>query len=109
MNLYEKFLEDEGIKYEDLNAVEKETFNQKAFDIKNITIADLKAHITDMKNAVALQLCDLTDTDEEVEKDLILKARLKNYILLEAFLTTPDRAEKALRDSLKNIQPQKGK
>jgi len=109
MNLYEKYLEEEGIKYEDLNPTEKETYNQKVFDIKNITIADLKQHIIDMKNSVALQLSDITDTDEDVEKDIMLKARLKNYILLEAFLTAPDKAEKALRDSLKNIEPLKGR
>jgi len=82
-----KFLEDEGIKYEDLNAVEKETFNQKAFDIKTLTIADLKSHITDMKNAVALQLCELTDIDleEDAEKDLNTQSKTKDYILFEAF------------------------
>jgi hypothetical protein len=109
MNLYDKYLEELGIKYEDLNPVEKETFNQKAFDIKNISVADIKQYVVDNKNAVALQLCNIMDTTEDAEKDLILKARLQNYILFEAFLTSPDRAEKALKDSLKNIQPQKGK
>ena len=109
MNLYDKYLEEEGLKYEDLNPLEKETFNQKAFDIKNISVADIKQHIIDMKNAVALQLCDIHDTEEDLEKDLILKARLKNYILLEAFLTSPDRAEKALKEALQNIKPQKGR
>jgi hypothetical protein len=109
MNLYDKYLEEAGIKYEDLNPAEKETFNQKTFDIKNLSVADVKQHIIDMKNAVALQVSDIHDTEEDLEKDLILKARLKNYILLEAFLTSPDRAEKALRDSLQNIKPQKGR
>ena len=63
-----------------------------------------------MKNSIALQLSDLTDVNEDsFTKDILLKARLKNYILLEAFLTAPDKAEKALRDKLKNIKPQKGK
>ena len=109
MNLYDKYLDELGIKYEDLNPVEKETFNQKAFDIKNFSITDVKQHVIDMKNAVALQLSDIHDTEEDLEKDLILKARLKNYILLEAFLTSPDRAEKALKEALQNIKPQKGR
>ena len=53
--------------------------------------------------------CLALDMGKDLEKDLILKARLKNYVLLEAFLTSPDRAEKALRDSLQNIKPQKGR
>ena len=71
MNLYEKYLEEAGIKYEDLNPAEKETFNQKTFDIKNLSIADVKQHIIDMKNAVALQVSDIHDTEEDLEKDLI--------------------------------------
>ena len=109
MNLSDKILDEMGLRYEDLNIAERETYNAQAFDIKNITINDLKEHIGDMKNAVAMQLSDLTNIDEDYDKDIFLKARLKNYILLEAFLTSPDKAEKALKDSLKNIKPQKGR
>lgn len=59
----------------------------------------------DMKNSIALQLSDLLVLDEQSkEKDRLLKARLKNYLVLEAFLTSPEKAEKALRDSLKNLK-----
>jgi len=109
MNLSDKLLEEMGLKYEDLNLTERETYNQQVFNVKNITIADLKEHINDMKNSVAMQLSDLTNVDEQYDKDIFLKARLKNYILLEAFLTSPDKAEKALKDSLANIKPLKGK
>ena len=48
----------------------------------------------------------LTDVDpiQEPHKDLQLKARLKNYIMLEAFLLAPEKAQKAVEDSLKNIK-----
>jgi hypothetical protein len=95
--------------YDNLSITERETFNQAVFSIKNLSIADLKEYISDMKNSIALQLTDITGgKEEDLEKDLILKARLKNYILLEAFLTVPDKAEKALKKSLENIKPQKG-
>jgi hypothetical protein len=109
MNLYDKYLEATGLKYEDLSPAERETFNQAVFSIKNLSIADLREYISDMKNTIALQLSEVTGSeDADIEKDLVLKARLKNYILLEAFLTAPEKAEKALNKQLENIKPQKG-
>jgi hypothetical protein len=107
MNPLDKILEEYGLKYSDLNVAERETYNQQFFNVKNFSVEDLKVHITEMKNSIALQLTDVRWF--HIFKTLELKARLKNYILLEAFLTTPEKAEKALRDSLKNIKPQKGK
>lgn len=109
MNISDKLLEELGLKYEDLEPAERDTYNQGVFNVKTISIADLRDHIVDMKNAIAIQLSSLLDTTEETEKDLWLKAKLQVYLQLEAFLTAPDKAEKALRDQLKNIKPQKGK
>lgn len=100
-NLKDKILEEYGLKFEDLNIEERETYNSSYFDIKSITLQDLKQHITDMKNAVALQLCDVAS---DIDKDRSLKARLKNYILLEAFLTAPEKAEQALRSGLEGAK-----
>jgi hypothetical protein len=108
MNLSDKILEEAGLRYEDLSPEEKETYNAQFFNIKNLTIEDLKQHVIDMKNSIAIQLSD-TDPQEDEYTDLILKARLKNYILLEAFLTTPEKAEKALRNAISNVKPLKGK
>jgi hypothetical protein len=107
MNSFDKILEDYGLKYEDLNIEERETYNQQSFSIRDLSKEDIKQHIVDMKNSISLQLTDIRGF--HIFKDLILKARLKNYILLEAFLTSPEKAETALRNSLKNIKPQKGK
>lgn len=106
-NLLDKVLEEYGLKYEDLNASERETYNSKVFEVKNLSITDLKEKIIDMKNSIALQLCDvLVDANDvdSIKKDFHLKARLKNYLMLEAFLTSPEKAEKALRDSLNNLK-----
>ena len=100
-NMLDEILEKQGLKYEDLNPVEKETYNAKVFDLKTLNVGDVLSHIQDMKNSIALQLTEIELSDE---KDLMLKARLKNYLLLEAFLTAPERAEKAIRDSLKNLK-----
>lgn len=104
-NLLDKILEENGIKYEDLNPQERETYSQKVFEVQSLSLGDLKDHIVNMKNSIALQLTSsMGDGEIDIRKELILKARLQNYLLLEAFLTAPEKAEKAIRDSLKNIR-----
>lgn len=103
VNIAEEVLKEFGIDYEDLNAAERETFQSKYFDLKKISVGDIKTYISRIKNALILQLCDTEGSDI---KDGILKARLKNYVLLEMFLLTPERAEEALR---KNLEAQKKK
>ena len=97
LNLAEELLEKYDIKYENMTPAELETYNSKYFNLKRLTVSDLKEYISRMKNAVALELCDTPVGDP---KDAVLKARLKNYILQELFLVAPDRAEKALRKQL---------
>ena len=97
-NVLDKILEDQGLNYEDLNSAERETYRKANFSLHKLTVADVKTYITNMKNSVALQL---TETPlENTEENVILKARLKNYILLESFLLTPEKAEEALKKQL---------
>lgn len=103
INPIDKLLDEQGLKYEDLNMVERETYKAMNFDVEAIASGDLKQHIVEMKNSIALQLCDV-DGEKDKQKDVILKARLKNYILLDAFLNAPAKAEKAIRDALKNLR-----
>lgn len=107
INLLDKVLEEYNLSYEDLNIEERDTYNKQVFDLKTLTIGDLVEHIQNMKNAIALQLTDVPDDVEHIDINCKLKARLKNYLLQEAFLTSPDKAEKSLREALKNVK--KGK
>jgi len=104
MNPLDNILQEYGLKYEDLNSAERETYKQSVFNIKNLSIGDLKSMIVEMKNSIALQLSDTPDTDEYLDTNRKLKARLKNYLVLEAFLTTPDKAEQALRKGLEELK-----
>lgn len=105
MNLLDKLLEEKGISYEQLNPAEKETYNSKNFDIPTLTLGDLKENVFYMLISIAEQLSSqLVVTDEDKAKDSMLKARLKNYILLHSFLTAPEKAEKALRKQLENLK-----
>jgi len=97
-NALDRLLKAQGLNYEDLNPEEKLTYNKSSFNLQKLTVSDVKNYVSDMKNSIALQL---TDTPEEsVAVRHILSARLKNYILLEAFLVRPEKAEEALNRQL---------
>lgn len=103
MNLLEKF----GLSYEDLNTVEKETYVSwlNDWESKKLDVADIRGYIVAMKNAVAMELADTPYSDKD--KGKILKARLKNYILLEAFLTAPEKARERLEATVRNLAKNK--
>lgn len=100
MNQADELLKKLGLKYEELNATERETYAQwlEGVNTATITLEKVKDYITAMRESVEHELTkyDLTKTE-----DMFLKARLRNYILLENFLMTPERARKALEQSLR--------
>lgn len=99
MNIVDAWLEKKGLKYEELKPAEREVYNSMLETLakSELTPAKLRDHITAMREAVELEL---TKTDHNSTQDLFLKARLRNYILLEAFLSGPERAKKALENTL---------
>jgi len=90
------------LKYEDLNTVERETLNSwlQSVDEKRVTLETVKQYIESMKESVEQEL---TKVGHESHQDIFLKARLRNYMLLEAFLQTPEKAKKALEQALLGI------
>lgn len=105
------------LKFEDLSADERETLFTwlRVLGEGKITIESIRTYIASMKEAVEKEL---TDYPEETiikiwfikiriaknrDKELILKARLRNYMLLEAFLSTPERAKQALERTIEGI------
>ena len=103
MDLIKEIEDKKGIKVEDLNPLEKETFFKmlEVVEKSQMTPERLKDYISSMKMAVEQ---DLTKSVLGKEEDLFLKARLKNYILLEAFLTSHKRAKAQLEDMVSNIK-----
>jgi len=91
-----------NLKYEDLNSAEKETLNNwlDLLSSKKLSLDEVKVYIRQMIYNVEQEL---TKVDHNSKQDLFLKARLRNYILLEAFLESPDKAKKALENMLSRI------
>ena len=102
-NLLDDILRDQGLNYEDLNSVEKETYNKSNFSVQKLTVEDVKTYVANMKNSIALQLADTTfQNSADEEKNTLLKARLKNYILFEAFLLRPELAAEAFQKAIES-------
>lgn len=100
--MIDEILERLNLKYEDLNQTERDTLHQwlEQLSDKKLTLDDVRGYIQQMMFAVQQ---DLTEARHGQKKDLLLKARLKNYMLLEAFLDSPEKAKKRLEAHLTTL------
>jgi|SRR3990167_4219386 len=100
--MIDSLLEKIGLKYEDLSAAEKETLNtwMEALQKGQLSLEKVKDYITSMKEAVELEL---SKSDLGSKQDLFLKARLRNYMLLDAFLSTPEKAQQQIENAIQGI------
>ena len=91
-----------GLKYEDLSKVERETLHtwMESLDKNTVTLASVKTYISSMKDSVEQEL---TKTDNGSKQDIFLKARLRNYMLLEAFLSGPEKAKQAIDRAIASL------
>jgi hypothetical protein len=101
--MLDEILKRYNLKLEDLNAQERETLLTWAqkLQTKALTLEDVRDYVSRMAESIEREF----DYDTPKEKDLMLKARLKNYILLRDFLLSPERARKIIEEALKNIKP----
>lgn len=73
----------------------------------------LKDYITNMKLSVERELSEEPEFVRvwlfafRNDKNILLKARLRNYILLEAFLESPKKAKEALDRAISGMIPKK--
>ena len=100
--MIDELLTKAGLKYEDLNAVERETLNtwMEALQKGQVSVEKVREYITSMKEAVEQEL---SKSDLGSKQDLFLKARLRNYMLLDAFLTTPERAKQQIENAISSM------
>jgi len=98
----EEILKKLGLKYDELTTQERETLSSwmTALEQSKLNIDGIKAYIASMRDAVEQEL---TETKHNTNHDLFLKARLRNYMLLEAFLSTPEKAKQAMEKAMAGI------
>ena len=106
-----KLLEEKGIKYEELTIAEKETLKQweQALVKNELTLQNVKDFLPKLIESVERELTDLKEATSfwtflfGWKKDFYLKARLRNYLMIQDFLSGPDRARKYVEQSIQNI------
>lgn len=107
MAVIDEVLQRVGLKYEDLTSVERATLLEwnKSLQLKQITVGTIQQYIRDMRFSVEKEL---TEVGFNSKQDIFLKARLRNYMLLEAFMESPVKAKEALDRALSGLVSNKG-
>ena len=109
MSLMDDLLAKYKVKYEDLKPAEKETLFQMVNDAEQsrLTPEKLLIYISGMRAIVSELLINEPEFNYIFifkvpnRKQILLKARLQNYILLETFLERPEKARKLLEKTIK--------
>ncbi len=107
----DEILEKAGLKYEDLNNAERDQLGiwMSALQRGDVTVDKIKKHIVAMKSAVEQELAKEPEFVRVFifkfrnDKNILLKARLRNYLLFEGFLTSPDRAKEQLDQAMAGL------
>lgn len=102
MSVIDELLDKFGLSYDDLNDLEEDTLNLWRNDLasSSLTVDKIKTYLSSMREAVENELAK---SDLGTKQDIFLKARLRNYILLEAYLTSPERIKEQMASVLSGI------
>ena len=111
MSVTEEIEQKFNIKIESLNAEEQVTYNNMlaAVQESQLSIEKLREYMATMRDAVAKELVNEPEFNRvlffkfENRKQILLKARLQNYMLLETFLMSPEKAKQALEAMIANM------
>ena len=111
MSVTSKIEEKYHIKIESLNAPEKETYFKmlEAVQKAQLTPEKLRDYIITMREAVTRELVNEPEFNYIFifkvpnRRQIMLKARLHNYLLLESFLISPEKAEQQLDEMINGI------
>lgn len=110
MSLTDK-LEEKGINISSLNPIEKETYFKMLETVQKsqLTPEKLREYITYMREAVERELVKEPEFNYIFifkvpnRNQIMLKARLFNYLLLESFVLSPEKAEKQLDEMINGL------
>lgn len=104
LNKFDNILKDAGIQYSELTPDEKQLYHESVLQIRDLSLDDIGTAVQRFRYAVELQLVDTPDDEEHRDTNCKLKARLKNYIVLEMFLLDPKIRKEQMINQLKNAK-----
>jgi len=95
-------LERIGLKYDDLSKEEEKTLHGwlEKLEGKELTVSSVRDYIIAMRRSVDEEV---SKTSHNSKQDLFLKARLRNYILLESFLDSQGKTKKMLERTIAGL------
>lgn len=98
----DEILQKFGLKYEDLSSAERDTLSQwvQSLSKNTLSVEMIRSYVANMRSSVE---DELTKTDLNSKQDIFLKSRLRNYMLFEAFLSTPAKAKEAMEQALSGM------
>lgn len=100
MSILHQWLENRKLKYEDLSAEEKKDYDyySQVLNAPEVTIEDLRAFLP--KQIERLEN-EQNDYQNSRDKDLFLKAQIRNLKMILAFIHSPEAKKKWLEETLK--------
>lgn len=104
----DQVLERVGLTYDDLSKAEKDTLYTWLDQLQKnqMTLEHVRTHVGNLKESVERELVEEPEFNYLFifkvpnRKQVFLKARLRNLMLMEAFLSSPDRARKAIENAI---------
>lgn len=111
MSLTDRIEEKLGTKIEQLNSLEKETYLSMLEQVQKAQLSPekLRDYIISMREAVTRELIKEPEFIRvwifkfENRQQILLKARLQNYLLLEGFLLSPEKAQQQLESMIEGM------
>lgn len=102
MSIVDDILQKFDLKYEDLHPAERETLMGwlDQLDNNQLTLEQVRGFVHSLKESVE---GELTQVGHNSKEDIFLKARLRNLMLLEAFMTSPEKARTAIERAIAGI------
>ena len=111
MNKVDDLLEKMGLKYDDLTEAERRTYENwnKVLDSNQLSVPIVKSFVRSIRDSIEIALIDEPEFiyififKFPNRKQILLKARLRNIMLIEAFLIGPQQAKEALSRALSGM------
>jgi hypothetical protein len=109
---FQALLDKYGLKFDDLNTAERETLMTwaKEMQTRPLTTDDVKSHVSGLILALQRELAGLDEPKSFWEwlfrrkRDQFAKARLKNYLMLQDFISAPDKAKAFVEQHIKHLK-----
>jgi len=113
MSITSRIEEKFGIRIDTLNSIEKETYGKMLKDVQKSQIdqVSLNKYIVHMRESVERELIKEPEFKWIFifrvfnRKVILLKARLQNYLLWEAYLVSPEKAKERLEEMIEGMLP----